>query len=324
MNHKGIVLALLSAFGYTFQTTFTKFITEIPKVSVAPIRSCVQVIILIPMVQFFYLKEFSTQNILKISKTFNLKLGLFLRCLFGYASLTSRLAALRYISIGDSGAINALSSPLTAVVGYVWLREKISKIELWLTFVSFIGMVFVAHPWKIDAEDDGDDYAHLQGLELKYRTLIGISISLFSTILNSLTVVSIRSVGGKVHYMILTVAHCFWGIFVFFPIFVFIGWIDISKMFDVNDFASGGFLASDLKFIILVAICGTFGTVLKTMALKYEKAVIVQMLGTFRVVVLYVLQVFWIGEGVERDSLIGAGLILMSVVGLSYLKVQGK
>lgn len=125
---------------------------------------------------------------------------------------------LKESAIGDSSSIRSLVAPVTAVIAFVMLREKITLTELVLMLISVIGMIFIAQPWNersvasilsqnrstnsslSTAEDTLSNYSYFQYFTLKYPSSFGTLLCLVSVFSNSFTIVAMRSLGKKVHY----------------------------------------------------------------------------------------------------------------------------
>jgi len=314
LNAKGLFYTLLSGFAYSLQSMFAKQLEEIPKVNIAPFRSVVQLTLFIPVLQFAFPDSVSTKSFVQQITVPEIRNGIIGRAFWGYLAICTLFFSLNYLSIGDSSAIRAMVAPVTAVLAYFMLKEKMNALQVILMLVSVSGMVFIAQPW-VEAEAQSIDTSNYSDFERKFATTIGCCVCFMSVLGNSICAITIRGLGKRVHFWILTFYHCLFGVAIVLPIWVAVGNIDPAQLW------RDGFLRQDAYLMCVIAICGTTAQVTKKLALDYEKAVIVQMVGNTQVIFSYLLQYFILGNVPNFWSIIGAVLIFVSVVGLGWQKM---
>ena len=67
----------------------------------------------------------------------------------GFAIMTSQLctySSLKYLLLGDQVAMQQLSGPLTAVLAWLLLHERLTKNRVWGLATALVGVVLVAKP----------------------------------------------------------------------------------------------------------------------------------------------------------------------------------
>ena len=137
----GLTLALGAACSYSFQSLLFKLLSsDVPAHNVAVYRSSCQILFLWPILNFFFGDTLQTERVVELVTTRQLYGGLFLRSFCGYSALMTQFLGLRYISLGDSGAIRALVIPVTAVMAYFLLGERIERKEMVPMADSFLGI----------------------------------------------------------------------------------------------------------------------------------------------------------------------------------------
>lgn len=346
MNFKGLIYSLLFAFSYALQSMFAKQIDSIDKVNMAPTRSILQLCFFMPSLILIFPDSLSTKSLVTYVKDLPMRKMIIARVCYGYGAILTLFWSLQYLSIGDSSSIRALVAPCTAILAYFMLNERITVFELVLMLVSVIGMIFIAQPWEDPASNSEisenlvnlsnvttSSFNQTQNYTISFDTestkssfftnfiatypgIIGSILCIISTYCNAAASVAMRALGKSIHYWVLTYFHALFGGIIILPIFILLGIFPMQNLIQI------GLTSTDMLRLSAVTICGTFSQVLKKLALEYEKAVVVQMIGNSQVIFSYLMQFFVLKNVPNFYSLIGAGLILFSVVGLGILKFK--
>lgn len=113
----------------------------------------------------------------------NVKMLIF-RGIIGSAGMFSFFYILTHIPFGSSVAFKYLSPIFTAIFAVIFLKEKISRLQWFFFFISFVGILL------------------LKGFDSRIG-LFDAGIGLFSAVLGGLLVIVIRKIGDDDHHLVI-------------------------------------------------------------------------------------------------------------------------
>jgi len=122
---------------------------------------------------------------------------LFLRGFVGFLSFSCYYYSMSRLSLADATTI-MFSSPLyTGILGFLFLRERVSRFDVALTVISISGVIMVVRGGGSSSDSDNpsadDDSLHTMGL------IIGI----IGSVISAFVYVAIRKVGSGVNPLVL-------------------------------------------------------------------------------------------------------------------------
>lgn len=303
----------------------SKHLVGIEKYNVINLASIAMVIMLTPIMVTMNRQFFKTEYI-KILKSKDLMIRIFLRSFFGVCSGISLFGSMKYISIGDCNALYSLQGPVTGILAYLLLKEKFAKIEILFSILSVIGMVIVAQPFHKNENQDG----HLSD------QILGTLFCIVAIFASAMITITIRSVGKHVHYITLTYLQMVIWTSLFDPIFVGFGLIhlpyfgyDLKTMSrslqnstNPDSITSITYYRHDLKLLLCIAILIMLNLFAKKLFCETDKAVVVNLFSNVRVIIGYLIDIFILQTWPNGWSMVGSGIILVSVIGLGMAKIR--
>jgi drug/metabolite transporter (DMT)-like permease len=127
-----------------------------------------------------------------------------IRGLMGFISFSCYYYAMSRLTLADSTTI-MFSSPLyTGILGWIFLRERVSKFDISLTLISIVGVLMVVRPRALFG-DQGDLEAVPVGAEDDSALLhtMGLMAAIAGSIVSAFVYVAIRKVGPGVNPLVL-------------------------------------------------------------------------------------------------------------------------
>lgn len=76
-----------------------------------------------------------------------MRVTLILRSIAGFLGITGLYLALQYTDLMKATALYWTNPMMTAVMAYFWINESLNFIDWVAIFVSFFGIILIAHPW---------------------------------------------------------------------------------------------------------------------------------------------------------------------------------
>ncbi|MFD3158449.1 DMT family transporter [Haloimpatiens sp. FM7330] len=132
-----IIFMILSAFSFALMSLFVKIAGDIPMFERIFYTNVISLI-----GTFFIIRK-------KKKRLFGMKENqkyLFFRCLFGYLALVTNFYAINNLYLADSAMLNKLSPFFVSIFAYIFLKEKMTKLQNSLLIVVFIGAIFIIKP----------------------------------------------------------------------------------------------------------------------------------------------------------------------------------
>ncbi|MGR3763198.1 DMT family transporter [Rossellomorea sp. NS-SX7] len=136
-RNKGIILLLLSAFGFSMMAALVKLSGDVPTVQKTFFRNFVSAIIAFGFVKYYGERLFGKKE--------NQKL-LLLRSSLGAAGIVLFFYAIDHLVLSDADMLNKLSPFLTIIFASIFLKERARMFQITAIIIAFIGTLFIIKP----------------------------------------------------------------------------------------------------------------------------------------------------------------------------------
>ncbi|MFD1928235.1 DMT family transporter [Sporosarcina siberiensis] len=136
-RNKGILLIILSAFGFSLMTLFVKLSGDVPTLQKTIFRNGVTMIITFFLVIYFKQRLFGKRE--------NQPL-LLLRSVLGGIGIVLLFYAIDNLVIADADMLNKMSPFFTILFAAVFLKEHVKRFQLYSIVIAFVGMLFIIKP----------------------------------------------------------------------------------------------------------------------------------------------------------------------------------
>lgn len=136
-RNKGIMLLLLSAFGFSMMAALVKLSGDVPTIQKTFFRNFVSAIIAFGFVKYYGERLFGKRE--------NQKL-LLLRSSLGAAGIVLFFYAIDHLVLSDADMLNKLSPFLTIIFASIFLKEKARMFQITAIIIAFIGTMFIIKP----------------------------------------------------------------------------------------------------------------------------------------------------------------------------------
>ncbi|MCA1055678.1 DMT family transporter [Rossellomorea aquimaris] len=136
-RNKGIILLLLSAFGFSMMAALVKLSGDVPTVQKTFFRNFVSAIIAFGFVKYHGERLFGKKE--------NQKL-LLLRSSLGAAGIVLFFYAIDHLVLSDADMLNKLSPFLTIIFASIFLKERARMFQITAIIIAFIGTLFIIKP----------------------------------------------------------------------------------------------------------------------------------------------------------------------------------
>jgi drug/metabolite transporter (DMT)-like permease len=136
-RNKGIILLLLSAFGFSMMAALVKLSGDVPTIQKTFFRNFVSAIIAFGFVKYYGERLFGKRE--------NQKL-LLLRSSLGAAGIILFFYAIDHLVLSDADMLNKLSPFLTIIFASIFLKEKARLFQITAIIIAFIGTMFIIKP----------------------------------------------------------------------------------------------------------------------------------------------------------------------------------
>lgn len=134
---KGIIFIVISAFGFALMSAFVKLSGDLPSFQKTFFRNLISLIVAFALVLKSKDSLFGKQE--------NQKL-LLLRSILGTAGIVCNYYAIDRLVLSDANMLNKLSPFFVIIFSALFLKERISKVQVTGLIVAFIGVLFVVKP----------------------------------------------------------------------------------------------------------------------------------------------------------------------------------
>jgi drug/metabolite transporter (DMT)-like permease len=136
-RNKGIILLLLSAFGFSMMAALVKLSGDVPTIQKTFFRNIVSAIIAFGFVKYHGERLFGKKE--------NQKL-LLLRSSLGAAGIVLFFYAIDHLVLSDADMLNKLSPFLTIIFASLFLKERARLFQVIAIIIAFIGTLFIIKP----------------------------------------------------------------------------------------------------------------------------------------------------------------------------------
>jgi len=272
---------IVSALAFSVMSLFVKLVGEkgIPVLEIVAARSVVSLVI-----------SYISLQRLGISLLGQRKTLLFARGLAGFIALNCVFYALTHLPLAEATVLQYLHPMFTAVLAFVFLKERFSVATLACIVISFIGLLFVVRP------------------EIAFSTLsqpldeTAVLAALAGAFGSAVAYVLVRSLGKTEHPLVIV----FYFPLISLPCSVLMLWGDFIIPQGVTWF-----------YLLAVGISTQVGQVALTRAMQTETASRATSFAYLQVVFAIILGAVFYQEIPNAGTLIGAGFIILA----AYLNV---
>ncbi|MBR7797507.1 EamA family transporter [Agaribacter marinus] len=136
-RNKGIILLLLSAFGFSMMAAFVKLSGDVPTVQKTFFRNAISMIIAFGFVKHYKERLFGKKENQKI---------LLLRSSLGAIGIILYFYAIDHLVLSDADMLNKLSPFLTIIFAAIFLKERTCTFQIVAIIIAFIGTLFIIKP----------------------------------------------------------------------------------------------------------------------------------------------------------------------------------
>lgn len=136
-KNKAIILMILSALGFALMSTFVKLSGDLPSVQKSFFRNFVSLIV----ATYIILK--SKDSFIGKKENRKFLLG---RAFFGTLGILANFYAIDTLILSDANMLNKLSPFVLIICSYLFLKEKINKVQIVALIIAFLGVFFIVKP----------------------------------------------------------------------------------------------------------------------------------------------------------------------------------
>ena len=136
-RNKGILLLLVSSFGFAMMAAFVKLSGELPTVQKTLFRNLVSAIISFGFVLYYKERFFGKKENRKI---------LLLRSALGTLGIVFFFYAIDELVLSDADMLNKLSPFLTIIFSAIFLKEKARPFQIIAIIIAFLGTLLIIKP----------------------------------------------------------------------------------------------------------------------------------------------------------------------------------
>ncbi|WP_409253033.1 DMT family transporter [Bacillus sp. SCS-153A] len=136
-RNKGILLLLVSSFGFAMMAAFVKLSGDLPTVQKTLFRNLVSAIISFGFVLYYKERFFGKKENQKI---------LLLRSALGTLGIVFFFYAIDELVLSDADMLNKLSPFLTIIFSAIFLKEKARSFQIIAIIIAFLGTLLIIKP----------------------------------------------------------------------------------------------------------------------------------------------------------------------------------
>ncbi|KAI1281886.1 Solute carrier family 35 member G1 [Halotydeus destructor] len=288
----GIIFAALSAAFFSVGTFTVKLLPEINAIEIVVIRSAIQLtvytlVILISGCPF---------------KADGERLPLLGRSVLGFVSFTTGYASLHLIPLGDTSAIIFSAPVYVSIFACILLGEACGIFQFIIISITLSGAVFITKPTFIFGTEVDNTYR-----------LLGCIFAFASSVTTALAFVFTRKLQRTPVSVVIA-----W----FSALSIVLGLIFLTALhFTFDEFLRWptSFTRKEWASLLGNGMCGVFGQLFLTLALKFEEAGLVSLTRCSDIVFAYIFQIVFLAEPVQWSSVLGA-VIVMGGVAVSCIR----
>jgi|SRR6185436_2836258 len=269
---------LLAAFWFALMNVFVKKVSHLPAMELVMFRCSVSTAFCLGgMYQH------------KVSGTGSNKKLLLLRGFFGTAALYLYFLTVQHMPLGTAVSVQYLSPVFTVIIASILLKEKITRLQVLFSLISFSGVLFI------------------KGFDARI-SLFYLGVGVLSAIISSLAYNMIRSLAGKEHPLVVVLHFQLMAAIIGFICTLF-NWVTPHGM--------------EWLWLFLVGASTQLGQMAMTRSLQKEKVSKVSILTYTGIIYAILFGYFLFGESYGLPAVFGMILIVGGVV-LNILFGQGR
>ncbi len=136
-RNKGIILLLLSAFGFSMMGAFIKLSGDVPTVQKTLFRNAISMVIAFGFVKYYGASLFGKKDSQKF---------LLLRSSLGAVGILLNFYAIDHLVLSDADMLNKMSPFLTIIFAALFLKEKTRLFQVISIIIAFAGTLFIIKP----------------------------------------------------------------------------------------------------------------------------------------------------------------------------------
>jgi drug/metabolite transporter (DMT)-like permease len=136
-KNKGILLILISAFGFSLMAAFVKLSGDLPSVQKTLFRNAVSLVISFGFVVYYKERWFGKKEHQKL---------LLLRSLLGTLGIVFFFYAIDHLVLSDADMLNKLSPFILIIFSAIFLKEKPMRYQVISLIIAFLGTLFIIKP----------------------------------------------------------------------------------------------------------------------------------------------------------------------------------
>lgn len=190
---KGILLLLISAFGFAVMGAFVKLSGDLPSVQKTFFRNLVSAIVALVFVLY------NRESLFGKKKNQHL---LLLRSFFGTLGIVGFFYAIDNLVLSDADMLNKLSPFLMIILSAIFLKEKARPFQIVTVIVALIGVLFIIKPtFSVD--------------------IVPYVVGLFSAIFAATAYTFLRVLGNREKYYTIVFYFSFFSTVVLLPFLIF-------------------------------------------------------------------------------------------------------
>ncbi|KXJ75801.1 solute carrier family 35 member G1 [Aedes albopictus] len=285
----GIILATISSLFFSLCSVIVKGLVDINPIELATFRF---IGVLLPSIPIAIYKE---QSFFPRGK----RIILVLRCFVGTTGLMLSFYAFRHMPLADASVIIFSTPVFVAIFARLFLREQCGMFNVITILLTLVGVVLITRP-PFFFHEDSTSLVDEQVIEANYDVW-GPVAALSSTLFGANAYVLLRALKG-LHFSVIMTN---------FGAFALIYTLIVCYYLGALCWPLCG---SDRLLVIALALFSFGGQILLTLALQFEQAGPVAIARSADIVFAFIWQIMFFKETPNVYSVLGALLVVSSVV----------
>lgn len=230
-------------------------------------------------------------------------LNLVCRGVFGAAAGLTIFYAFRLLPLGDAATLQYTSPIFVVIVARIMIKEPIKLIQVLTGVMSVVGALIISKPETVFGQSHKHQW--VSSTDRLVGTILGIS-SAISMAFATIFIRKLKNVALPVVIIWFSIIAMPMGL----TVLVILKALTLPKLWPHG------------ALILAMGGCGILGQLFLTSALRYEKAGPVSVVRTFSIFLAFVWDITIFSHALEWTSLIGALLVLTSVIILAIAKMN--
>ncbi|KAI4495911.1 hypothetical protein M0802_008317 [Mischocyttarus mexicanus] len=288
----GIFLAFISGAFFTISSALVKAVRNVDPMILLMIRAILQILVMV------IIAIRTTKNIFGPK---NQQMLIHLQGFVGGMTVSLLFYSFRKLPLGDATTIIFSSPIIVIILSFVFLKEPCGLLRIIVAAILFTGVILVARPPLLFQIRKAESY-----------DIVGYVYALTAALFTALNIVIIRKC-QEIHYSIIVLNLSIWSLVTATFFFFVIPGNNEHKLILPNDWLTWG-------KIISLSLTGLGGQVLVANALKIEGAGKVSITRSLDIILAYIVQIYIFEDEPSSTSIIGAILIIFSVISMGFEK----